>query len=764
MSSPAVTRRWRHRRCLSRGRVHLGLLIGALLLLCGVATATYWLQQCRPRTIKVALVGPMSGPYADVGRAMERGAHLYLDRLRDDTDRRVEIKLVRFDDLNEPDLAKETARNIVHRGDIDLVIGHYSSQTAASAGPVYQEAGIPAITGSATGDSVTQGNDWYFSLMPTDHAQGRLIASYMKSVLGVGRVTIVHDSDDYGVALAQGFEEAAGPLGIEIRDKLTFGTWGDILDRELERVAQKISKAEEPGMIFLATRGREGLKLITSLYGQGLSFFGPHAFGDEEFRKELLTYPQEQVQPGYYVNGLYSTIPLLLGTAQRKTHDFHYAFQRTYHENPSWVAAAYFDAATLATQALEHAVRAAHGKPGRDLRDEARHYLASINRPEKMVFGVTGEILFDSNGSVVRPLAVGNYHGHHQVAAPVQLQLVRDERRIDNILKEVLEGRILFINQQFMYRTQVVYTGVDLNEIRNFNIDDSSFLADFYIWFRSEGAIDPSQIEFLNSVAPVELKEPLVDTVTDGLTLKTYKVRAEFRGEFDFFRFPFDEQALPILLRHDSITRDRLIFVPDVLGMRDSEESVKDPTTPMGPAISGWQVRKMQFFQDEIRSTSSFGIPAFFDSGYSLDFSRFNAITRIARDAGSYILKNLFPMVFVVLLAYLVFYINEFKVRMSTAASALLTTAFFHLKLSAGIPVSYLVAIEYYFYAIYALIGVSLSTTIIFHRLEVVERSDPERREWARMANRRMDLIGRWLFPILVISVSAWIWHTFSTF
>lgn len=72
------------------------------------------------------------------------------------------LEMVYFDDEGDPDRAVAVANEIVTDGRFLGVIGHQTTATSEAARPVYEAARIPAITASATGDGVTQGDAWYF--------------------------------------------------------------------------------------------------------------------------------------------------------------------------------------------------------------------------------------------------------------------------------------------------------------------------------------------------------------------------------------------------------------------------------------------------------------------------------------------------------------------------------------------------------------------------------------------------------------------------
>ncbi|HNE30394.1 MAG TPA: hypothetical protein PLW66_14560, partial [Saprospiraceae bacterium] len=49
-------------------------------------------------------------------------------------------------------------------------------------------------------------------------------------------------------------------------------------------------------------------------------------------------------------------------------------------------------------------------------------------------------------------------------------------------------------------QAQQVRVGMYLMNLYDLNMDEHSFYADFYIWFKWKGPIDPTNFEFVNSI------------------------------------------------------------------------------------------------------------------------------------------------------------------------------------------------------------------------------------------------------------------------
>jgi branched-chain amino acid transport system substrate-binding protein len=97
------------------------------------------------------------------------------------------------------------------------VIGHLNSGVTIPASEIYNKAGIPVISGSATNPSLTErGMKGVFRTVGRDDQQGPAIAAYIASELHGRRVAIVDDKTAYGEGLASEVEKALRAANVTI--------------------------------------------------------------------------------------------------------------------------------------------------------------------------------------------------------------------------------------------------------------------------------------------------------------------------------------------------------------------------------------------------------------------------------------------------------------------------------------------------------------------------------------------------------------------
>lgn len=687
------------------------MLLGLIAL---AAAVIFLLSEQSPffkkEKIVIAAAAPMSGEAKMQGDQMLQGIRLFFaDFNRQHKDRQIELLV--FDDKNDKRMAMKAASEIVGNENVLLVLGHYSSETAAVAGDIYKKTGMPVITASATADRITENNDWYFRTVPANRFTGSFIANYIYRSLNKDRVSIVFDKDYYGISLVESFEKTAETLGMTVSGKWGIDTDEKNSETDLKRIGDELRAAQDPGAIFLAMHGAEAAKIVASLKYPGTSYIivGADALSTEIFLDNLKRYPGEQIIAGYHSDGVYAVSHFMPDISNEKARVFTKKFLNQYQRRPSWVSAAYYDAAHIVAEAVERA-EIQGIKNIRESRKLLRESLARLNSPESAVAGICGSTYFNPVGDVIRSLPVSVYKKHFLLPASHQYQFVSEAEPKSRGPAPVPAGDIIEVEGKKMEQFRIVYTGVDINEIGNADIESSACAIDFYIWFRFENDFDDRQIEFTNAVKPVSLGIPVMESKTDSSTVRAYRVKGIFKIASDFQKHPFGQQSVSISLRHTAIPKNRLVYVPDTLGM-PRLETVK---SEIGKQTKGmrdrWHVKDMFFYQDAVSKTFVSG--KFPDNLHEsdIDYSQFNAVFQMERTGFELILKNFLPILTAVIMLYITYFLpsGRLDIRALMLAAALLTCGMYHIRLYLLFPVGYTLFIAYAFFAFYALTAISL--------------------------------------------------------
>jgi len=186
------------------GRRWAALLAGLVLL----ATAGCGGEE-KPATteepIRIGVAGAHSGDLASYGIPTVRAAELVVAEINAAGGiLGREVRLLVEDDVCKPEIAVNTAQKLISQG-VHAVIGHICSGATRAAMGTYKDAGIIAISPSATNPPLTQSGDYpnFYRTIASDDAQARMEVDFALDTLGLTRLAVIHDKGDYGKGLAE---------------------------------------------------------------------------------------------------------------------------------------------------------------------------------------------------------------------------------------------------------------------------------------------------------------------------------------------------------------------------------------------------------------------------------------------------------------------------------------------------------------------------------------------------------------------------------
>ena len=168
-------------------------------------------------TVKIAYQGPITGDYQALGENMVRGVQVAIEELNASGELDVTLELLELDSQADPAQAPALANQAAADPAVIAVVGPTFSGESAASGPIYEEAGLPFISPSATGvDLATNGWKFWFRTVATDAVQGPAAAQFIAENLGATKVAIIDDASEFGLGLANQVETSLTEAGVEI--------------------------------------------------------------------------------------------------------------------------------------------------------------------------------------------------------------------------------------------------------------------------------------------------------------------------------------------------------------------------------------------------------------------------------------------------------------------------------------------------------------------------------------------------------------------
>jgi branched-chain amino acid transport system substrate-binding protein len=324
-------------------------------------------------TVTIAHAGPLTGSIAHLGKDDENGVALAVQHANDKKitlgGKAVTFKMVSEDDQADPKVGTTVAQKLVD-AKVAAVVGHLNSGVTIPASEIYNKAGIPVISGSATNPTLTErGLKNTFRTVGRDDQQGPAIAAYIAGELKGKKVAIVDDKTAYGEGIANEVEKTlkAAKVNIVARERTT--------DKETDfkAILTKI-KGKNPDVVFHGGMDATGGPMLKQARELGIK--AVFAFGDGACTDEM------SKLAGAASEGMACSQAGL--PAQAASKDFQDAFKAKYGEIKQY-APYFYDGAWAIVEAMKKA----------DSADPAK-FMPVLNTVS--FTGATGKVEFDAKG------------------------------------------------------------------------------------------------------------------------------------------------------------------------------------------------------------------------------------------------------------------------------------------------------------------------------------------------------------------------------
>jgi hypothetical protein len=253
---------------------------------------------------------------------------------------------------------------------------------------------------------------------------------------------------------------------------------------------------------------------------------------------------------------------------------------------------------------------------------------------------------------------------------------------------------------------QEVRTGVYLMNLYDLNMDEHSFYADFYIWFKWRGRRDPTNIEFVNSIekwsiAREQSGDSAVVRLKDGSNYAIYRIEGRFFHPFSLNRFPLDRHTLDIQIENPQYPADSLVYLPDT-----NAAQIRRTLNFVGWEMHGASLRS---------TVHDYGTNFGNREENAQRYSNLTFEVALARPFNYFLLKMLLPLLIILLISLgaLLLHPSEIDTRSSLPIGGLLTAVFLQQSYSNALPdTGYMVLMDQIYLLCYALISLVLLQVI----------------------------------------------------
>ncbi len=343
------------------------------------------------KTVKIALIAPLSGGLSALGLGMLHSVELAAKKANDaNTIPGWKIEVQGLDDEGKADPGKNAATKVAGDDSVIGIVGTLNSSVAQQTQPILNAAKIAQVSPANTGPALTIGPDSanpkrqyanYFRTCTTDAVQGPFAAQYLLSQ-GITKVATIHDKKTYGQGLVENFTAEFKKGGGQIVTAETIGE----NDKDFSGVITKI-KPLGPSAIYYGGEYPQAGPLSQQAKAQGLNIplMGGDGIVDPEYVKLA----------GATAAGDLATSVGAPTEATEAGKAFLADYAKQNYKEPSAAYGAYaYDAANAIINAMKVSFK--------DAKDVKSAREATITEIGKVSFdGVTGKVAFDQYGDAV---------------------------------------------------------------------------------------------------------------------------------------------------------------------------------------------------------------------------------------------------------------------------------------------------------------------------------------------------------------------------
>lgn len=175
------------------------------------------------QVVKIGHVAPMSGGQAHYGKDNANGSLMAVEDLNAQNivigGKKIKFELMAEDDAADPKQGTAVAQKLCD-AKVAGVVGHLNSGTTIPASKIYNDCGIPHVTGAATNPNLTKpGYKTTYRIIANDNSLGAGLAVYAADTMKLKTVAVIDDRTAYGQGVAEVFKKTALSKGMKVVDE-----------------------------------------------------------------------------------------------------------------------------------------------------------------------------------------------------------------------------------------------------------------------------------------------------------------------------------------------------------------------------------------------------------------------------------------------------------------------------------------------------------------------------------------------------------------
>ncbi|NUR31889.1 MAG: branched-chain amino acid ABC transporter substrate-binding protein [Catenulispora sp.] len=326
--------------------------------------------------IEIGVQGPLSGDNQALGLNIEWGVKLAVNQANAKGDLPFTLAVKEADDQGDQSKGADAAQLLIQDTKVLGVVGPAFSGPTAASGKLYSDAGLVAVSPSATRPSLTSsGYKTFYRVVANDSVQGPAAADYMAKVVKATKVFVVDDKSQYGTGLSTAIVAQLKKDGVEVvQDSAPAKT------QDYSPIASKVASSGAQAMYYAGYYSDAGV-FAKALKSAG--YTGKMISGDGSKDPNFITTAGAEAADGWQFS-----CPCLDAGKDPKYADFAEGYKKLANAEPGTYSIEGYDAANTIISVLKTAGASA-------TRQQVADAVAKVDYQ-----GLSKEIKFTPNGDI----------------------------------------------------------------------------------------------------------------------------------------------------------------------------------------------------------------------------------------------------------------------------------------------------------------------------------------------------------------------------
>lgn len=328
--------------------------------------------------VVIGSILPLTGDAAVYGQSCKKGIEIAVDEFNT-TNSNMKYRVIYGDSKADPKTAISEMNKMINVDEVDFIVGDMFSSTAKAMAPIANSNKLLMISPTASSKDIPLTGIYSLSIFPSEDYEGKVVAEYAAGQ-GYRDVGIIFEKVPAAETMSKSFKSTFESIEGNVSFVESFPSG-------MKDFKNFIAKNRNSGIeaLFIVTYAQAAKLIIKQIreLSWDVQIISQSALYDPEFIEDLDPYGNGMILTGSYFNDQQEDSEVQ-GFIQR--------FSQEFDENPDQMAAQGYDAVKVGARII-NSVNKNNGDITKVVED-LKHK------------GITGEISFNENHSVIKPLSI----------------------------------------------------------------------------------------------------------------------------------------------------------------------------------------------------------------------------------------------------------------------------------------------------------------------------------------------------------------------